>query len=118
MKKKIAIPTTNGLLDQHFGHCHQFTFFEIENNQVTGISFMDAPPHEHGVLPIWLSEKGPTDLIVGGIGQKAIQLFKQNGINVYTGAPLISPEEIITGFLNDSLSFSANYCDHKAHTCE
>lgn len=118
MKKYLAIPTTNGFLDEHFGHCQQFTFFDIENENVNEISYMDTPPHKPGLLPSWLSNKGTTDIIAGGIGQKAIQLLKQSGINVFSGAPKIAPEEIVTGFLRETITFSANYCDHKDHTCK
>ena len=51
-------------------------------------------------------------IIAGGMGQRAIDLFNERGINVFVGAPAISPEEVVKGFLNESLSFSANYCDH------
>jgi len=31
---------------------------------------------------------------------------------VFVGAPKISPAEITEGFINKTLQFSANYCDH------
>ena len=58
MKKKIAIPTSDGLLDAHFGHCSQFALVEVEDGEIRHIVYMDAPPHQPGLLPNWLSEKG------------------------------------------------------------
>jgi predicted Fe-Mo cluster-binding NifX family protein len=50
------------------------------------------PPHELVLLPGWLAEKGVTDVIAGGNGQRAIGLFTQQKINVYVGAPIKSPK--------------------------
>lgn len=110
--KRIAIPTTEGQLDAHFGHCKQFAMLEIENNEIKEISYLDAPPHQPGLLPPWLAERGATDIIAGGMGQRAIQLFNEQGVNVFVGAPKLSPEELVRGFLNETLQFTANYCDH------
>ncbi len=112
MKKKIAIPTSNGLLDEHFGHCRHFSILEVHDNSIVDSLLVDAPPHEPGLLPPWLAERGVTDIIAGGMGQRAIQLFNQHKVNVFVGAPSISPQELVEGFLNKSLKFSENYCDH------
>jgi predicted Fe-Mo cluster-binding NifX family protein len=112
MEKKIAIPVSEGILDAHFGHCQQFAMVIVENEEIRGMSYLDAPPHQPGLLPPWLAERGCTDVIAGGMGQRAIQLFNQQGVNVFVGAPRLSPEELVAGFLNHTLTFSANYCDH------
>ena len=112
MKKLIAVPSSNGLLDEHFGHCHQFALLSVENDRIISESLIDAPPHEPGLLPKFLAEKGVTDVIAGGMGNRAIQIFNQHQVNVFVGAPKISPTEITEGFINKTLQFSANYCDH------
>jgi predicted Fe-Mo cluster-binding NifX family protein len=112
MTRKIAVPTSNGLLDGHFGHCQQFAMIEVEDGEIKSISYLDAPPHQPGLLPPWLAERGASDIIAGGMGQRAIDLFNEKGVNVFVGAPALTPEELVTGFLNETLSFSANYCDH------
>ena len=100
------------MLDGHFGHCQQFAMVEVEQNTVKEISYLNAPPHQPGLLPRWLAERGATDIIAGGMGQRAINLFNDRGVNVFVGAPTLSPTELVNGFLQNSLSFSANYCDH------
>ena len=112
MKKLIAVPSSNGLLDEHFGHCRQFALLSVEDDKIVSESTIDAPPHEPGLLPKFLAEKGVTDVIAGGMGNRAIQLFNQHQVNVFVGAPKITPNEIANLFLNGSLEFSANYCDH------
>lgn len=111
--KKIAIPVDdNNMLDAHFGHCKFFALITLENNAIQSEEKIVPPPHEPGLLPRWLAEKNVTDIIAGGMGQRAIQLFNENKVNVFVGAPRISTKELINGFINESLSFSANYCDH------
>jgi predicted Fe-Mo cluster-binding NifX family protein len=112
MKKRIAIPTSDGLLDAHFGHCSQFAMVEVDQQEIKEVTYINAPPHQPGLLPPWLAEKGATDIIAGGMGQRAIQLFNERGVNVFVGAPRLSAEELVTGFLEGSLTFQANYCDH------
>jgi len=113
MKKKIAVPVSeNGTLDAHFGHCRYFALLETEDNQIISEGKIVPPPHEPGLLPRWLAEKGVTDIIAGGMGQRAIQIFNSSGVNAFVGAPRLSAREIVEGFLNKSLEFSANYCDH------
>lgn len=113
MTKKIAVPVNeNGMLDAHFGHCKFFILMQTENGKIISEEKLTPPPHEPGVLPKWLAEKGATDILAGGMGQKAIQIFNQNGVNVFVGAPQLNAKELAEGFLNESLSFNANYCDH------
>jgi len=88
MKKRIAIPLENGILCSHFGHCQQFAILDTDSNLITNESFITPPPHEPGLLPGWLAEKGVTDVIAGGMGQRAIELFNRQNINVFVGASL------------------------------
>ena len=112
MKKRIAIPLENGILCQHFGHCQQFAILDIENNSVSDETLVTPPPHEPGLLPGWIAEKGVTDVIAGGMGQRAINLFNQHKINVFVGAPIKSPKELAQDLLDNTLIAGANYCDH------
>ncbi|HOP59079.1 MAG TPA: NifB/NifX family molybdenum-iron cluster-binding protein [Bacteroidales bacterium] len=112
MKKRIAVPLENGILCSHFGHCQQFAIIDTNNNIITGEEMLTPPPHEPGLLPAWLAEKGVTDVIAGGMGQRAINLFNQQNINVFVGAPIKNPKELASDLLGNSLQAGANYCDH------
>jgi len=112
MKKRIAVPLENGTLCSHFGHCQQFAIINTEDNSITGETFVTPPPHEPGLLPAWLAEKGVTDVIAGGMGQRAINLFNQQNINVFAGAPIKLPRDLVNDLLDDTLVAGANYCDH------
>ena len=113
MIKKIAIPIdVDGMLDAHFGHCKYFALIDLENDAIVKEDKVIPPPHEPGLLPRWLGEKGVTDIIAGGMGQKAIQLFNQGGINAFVGAPKITARELVEAHISGALTFTANYCDH------
>ncbi|HZJ74170.1 MAG TPA: NifB/NifX family molybdenum-iron cluster-binding protein [Perlabentimonas sp.] len=110
MNKKIALPLQNGVLCEHFGHCQQFAIIEVENGAIVNIDTQTPPAHEPGVYPRWVAQYGVTDVIAAGMGQRAINLFHEQNINVFIGAPLIDPKEIVTQFMDDKLQLSANYC--------
>lgn len=112
--RKIAIPTVNGILCSHFGHCEKFTIVHVntENKTIEQQEELTPPPHEPGVLPQWLHEQGVHTVIAGGMGMRAQQLFNQNNIDVIVGAPSDRAETIATAYLNESLTTGANLCDH------
>jgi len=109
---KIAIPTSNGVLNMHFGHCEKFTLLEISDKKVVQKQEVDAPPHEPGLLPRWLADKKVTLVIAGGMGQRAKELFAKENIKVITGAPSKAPDAIVEEYLSGSLITGVNFCDH------
>ncbi len=111
---KIAIPLANDCLALHFGHCETFALIDAdpESKKILGREEVVPPPHEPGLLPRWLAEKGATVIIAGGMGQRAQSLFTENGIEVVVGAPADSPEEIVKNFLSGILKTGVNACDH------
>jgi ATP-binding protein involved in chromosome partitioning len=111
---KIAVPTAENKLCMHFGHCEQFVIVEVDEKTKTIISKEEAvpPPHEPGVLPKWLHEKGVTAIIAGGMGMRAQQFFQQYGIKVIVGAPPDHPQTVILNWLKGELVTGENVCDH------
>jgi len=110
--KKIAIPLLDNILCSHFGHSQQFAVFETDGDKIVKKEYSAPPPHEQGTIPRWLNELGVTDVIVGGIGQRAIQILIDNKINVYYGVVQKPSEELIDEFLRGSLEAGVNLCDH------
>ncbi|PKP40868.1 MAG: ATPase [Bacteroidetes bacterium HGW-Bacteroidetes-10] len=112
MKTKFAIPLEEGVLCSHFGHCTQFAIIDTDGEKIIGKDIVIPPPHEPGLLPKWLSEKGVTHVIAGGMGKHAVDLFSQRLITVYTGAQPKEPEELVEDCLAGNLSIGGNTCDH------
>lgn len=111
---KIAIPTNNGKLCMHFGHCEVFTFIEANENTKEILNKEEVTPPEHipGILPPWVAEQGATLVIAGGMGNRAQGLFQENGVNVIVGAPADEPEKLVKAYLDGTLEAGENACDH------
>ncbi len=109
---KIAIPTAEGKLAMHFGHCEKFAIVTVEEGKIASKEELTPPPHEPGVLPKWLHEQGADIIIAGGMGQRAQQLFAANGIKVQVGAPAMEVDEIVNAYLAGTLQTGVNACDH------
>jgi len=109
---RFAVPTHDRKLCVHFGHCAEFAIIDVENNAVIAEDYIVPPPHEPGLLPGWLHERGVDQVIAGGMGQRAQQLFSAKGVNVITGAMGECPREVVENYLNGTLVTGANTCDH------
>lgn len=111
---KIAIPLADGKLAMHFGHCERFAIVDVDAaaKKVLKREVVDAPPHQPGLLPSWLTERGATMIIAGGMGQRAQHLFAEQGIQVVIGANAETPEKLVADLLAGTLTCGENICDH------
>lgn len=108
-----AVPTQDGLLCAHFGHCEKFTLVQaVDGGEPAVKEVCNAPPHEPGLLPRWLAEKGVKTVIAGGMGARAQQIFAQSGVRVVCGAPAIEPLRAVKEYVAGSLELGDNVCDH------
>jgi predicted Fe-Mo cluster-binding NifX family protein len=98
---KIAIPVENDRLNSHFGGSRQFTIVEVDANAKTILrsETLPAPEHQPGLFPRWLREQGVQVVIAGGIGQRALAIFAQNGIQVRAGQSDASVEALVAAYL-------------------
>ncbi len=113
-KTIVAVPVADGRLCSHFGHCQQFALFEVDlqKRQIQGSRHLAPPPHEPGLLPRWLHELQTNVVIAGGMGQRARDLFREQGIEVMVGAPAEEPQSVVQAYLDGNLTVAENPCDH------
>ena len=111
---KIAVAVENNIVSEHFGHCENFCFFNIENNKIISREKVANPGHKPGFLPLFLKEKGINIIIAGGMGGGAVQLFIDNDIEVITGV-VGDVEEVINKFLKKELVYTNKICDSHNH---
>lgn len=111
---RIAIPMAEGKLSMHFGHCERFALLDVDpgSGAVLGREDLEPPPHQPGLLPPWLAERGVNLVIAGGMGQRARQIFESNGVMVVVGASPDSPERVVAAYLAGTLETGENVCDH------
>ncbi len=112
MKKLFAVPTLNGELTTHFGHCEKFAIVETEDDKVLSDKFIEPPVHQPGVYPKFLADMGVSTVIAGGMGNKAQDLFKQNNIEVFVGVEPNKPTVLVEKYLANQLVSGTNACDH------
>lgn len=109
---KIAIPTAQGKLCAHFGHCETFAVVTVEDGAIANTEALAPPAHEPGSLPRWLHGLGVDTVIAGGMGSRAQAFFTQFGIDVVVGAQPDDPATIVRAYLNGELATGDNVCDH------
>ena len=51
-------------------------------------------------------------IIAGGMGQRALELFAAQGIDVIIGASPETPENLVKDYLAGKLKTGQNVCDH------
>lgn len=109
--RKIAISITEGNVSEHFGRCEEFVLVDTENNKVISENKEKNPGHKLGFLPKFLEEKGIDIVLTGGIGNKAIDIFNEFGIKVYSGIKG-DYEDVIDKFLKGEIKQKKNLCRH------
>jgi predicted Fe-Mo cluster-binding NifX family protein len=107
MMMKIAVPVRDGLIDDHFGHCKEFSIFRVE-----GQSLIVEPsiPSAEGCgcksdIALVLAHAGVTHLVAGNMGQGAVNVLAAQGIAVVRGASgeaSVAAEAFVKGALKDS----------------
>ena len=76
MAKKIAIPTREGMIDDHFGHCAYYTVFTLdEQNQVIYQERLDSPEGcgcKSNIASV-MQEMGIALMLAGNMGMGCLQ---------------------------------------------
>jgi len=91
---RIAVSAENdrGLdspVSMHFGHAAYFILADVESRQITRVSAVANPFHGNhmpGQLPAFIHSQGAQVMLAGGMGQRAVEFFREQGIEIATGA--------------------------------
>lgn len=111
---RIAIPVADGKLSMHFGRCDCFALVDVDltGKKILKREDIEAPPHQPGLLPPWLAERGTNTIIAAGMGQRAMTLFSEHGIRVIVGTQCDTPDRLVAAFIAGELKVRENVCDH------
>lgn len=116
---KIAIPTEDGRLCSHFGHCEAFTFVDV-NPDTKEILNIETLVPEEGVScqsAGWIARQGADIILAGGMGARPLGVFSQNGVDVVSGCPELKVEELVKQYLDSSLETGENSCSGEHSHC-
>lgn len=111
---KIAIPTREGNVEAHFGHCSSFSIYTVEGSEIVGEETMDIGS-ERGCksgIAGELARMGVRKLLAGNIGEGAVRVLGSFGIAVVRGASGSArgaAEAFLLGALTDT---GANCSEH------
>lgn len=113
-KMKIAVASEKEMVTEHFGHCVNFNIFEAENDQIIKSESIANPGHKPGFLPNFLNDMGVNVIISGGMGQGAIDIFNEKGIEVITGAAG-NAKAAASSYLKGELVSTGSVCHEHQH---
>ena len=117
---KIALPSNQNQVDEHFGHCEHFTVFTIDGQKKIIAEEKIASPAGCGCksnIAQTLAEKGVKLMLAGNMGQGAVNVLNGHGIDVLRGCSgnvKAVTESWLTGTLKDSGLSCARY-GHECH---
>lgn len=119
---KIAVPSRNGLVDEHFGHCKEFLIFKVEGDKLVAEKAMPSPEGcgcKSGIAAD-LARAGISHLVAGNMGEGAVRVLTAHGINVIRGAAGDAAEAaqaFFKGTLADSGVGCAGHSGEDGHEC-
>lgn len=115
---KIAVPTRDGMVDDHFGHCDHYTIFTIEDKKIIATSTL---PSAQGCgcksnIASTLQELGVTVMLAGNMGEGAKNKLEAHSIRVIRGCAGVV-ESVVNGFLLGFIFDSGVGCStHECHS--
>ncbi len=116
MIMKIAVPTRDGRVDDHFGHCAYYTIFDVVDGNIKGSSKLASPEGcgcKSGIAPV-LRQMGVAVMLAGNMGQGAKNVLEAQRIEVIRGCSG-DVEELVRSYLAGHVKDNGEVCDH--HDC-
>ena len=84
---KIAVPTVDNRVDDHFGHCDHYTIFEVKDRKIVNEETLPAGEGcgcKSNIASV-LREKGVSILLAGNMGDGAKNVLEAQQIRVVRG---------------------------------
>jgi len=116
---KIALPSRGNQIDDHFGHCEYFTVFTVDTTTKEIIDSQVVPSPvgcgcKSNIAGI-LSEMGVKLMLAGNMGEGAVRVLNNSGIDVLRGCSG-DIKAVLLSWLQGSLTDSGDCChEHECH---
>jgi predicted Fe-Mo cluster-binding NifX family protein len=117
---KIALPTRQDVIDNHFGHCEYYTIFTVDSDTKTiiGQETLSAPAGCgcKSNIASTLSDIGVKVMLAGNMGEGAVSVLGNSGIEVLRGCSG-DVKKVAQSWLDGTLTDSGDSChDHECHS--
>jgi predicted Fe-Mo cluster-binding NifX family protein len=116
---KIALPSRQSQIDEHFGHCEYFTVFTVDEKKSIVSQEIVSSPAGCGCrsnIAGTLKQMGVTLMLAGNMGQGAVNVLGSVGIEVVRGCSGDVKEVMLT-WLSGNLSDSGVACELHENGC-
>ena len=117
---KIALPSRNGCIDDHFGHCEYFTIFTVDdvNKEIINSETIESPSGCgcKSNIAESLSGVGVSLMLAGNMGDGAINALKKSNIEVVRGCSG-DVKTVVQNYLNGKIKDSGDSCHEHEHGC-
>lgn len=113
---KIALPTRDNRIDDHFGHCDHYTLYNITEDKIAERTTLPSPQGCgcKSNIAQTLQELGVTVMLAGNMGEGAKNKLEAHNIRVIRGCAG-EIESVVAAFLKGYIFDSGIVCDH--HSC-
>jgi predicted Fe-Mo cluster-binding NifX family protein len=117
---KIALPSRNNNIDDHFGHCEYFTVMTVdENKQITAEETVQSPSGcgcKSNIVET-LSHMGVTLMLAGNIGGGAVNVLNSRDIHVVRGCSG-DVKTVVQQWLAGNVTDSGIVCHEHEQECQ
>jgi predicted Fe-Mo cluster-binding NifX family protein len=114
---KLAVPTRGNVVDDHFGHCEAYTVFTVDpSNKIEKTEILPSPQGcgcKSNIASI-LHEKGVSVMLAGNMGNGALNVLRNHGIDVYRGCSG-DVHQLAEAFLQGKIGDSGEGCKSHEH---
>lgn len=116
---KIALPSRQNQIDNHFGHCEYYTIFTVDkdNNEIISQEILPSPAGcgcKSNIAQI-LSDIGVSVMLAGNMGEGAVNVLKNSGIEVIRGCSG-DVKTVADNWIQGNIADSGDSChEHDCH---
>ncbi|MEE9913024.1 MAG: NifB/NifX family molybdenum-iron cluster-binding protein [Deltaproteobacteria bacterium] len=116
---KIALPSSQDQVDEHFGHCEYFTVFTIDDQNKIQSQETITPPAGCGCksnIASILAGMGVKYMLAGNMGQGAVNVLGMSGIQVLRGCSG-NVKDVAENWLAGNVRDNGLACAQHEHGC-
>ena len=115
---KIALPSYQNKIDDHFGHCEYFSIYTVDTTKKEILNFETLKSSEgcgcKSNIAQTLSQMGVKIMLAGNMGEGAVKVLNQSGIDVLRGCSG-DTKTVVLNWLEGALADSGASCSQ--HNC-